>query len=304
MLFTPAAPSGGRRPPPPPARRAGLFELGLQLVGLVALDALLHGLQLVDECLGLLEAQTGRRADDLDDLDLLVAGAGEDDVDRRADLLLGAAAVAGGRGRGGRGDGRRRDAELLLERLDALGQLEHRDALQLVDPLLGRRHVRSSCRFGVSGLRRSVRLVVVGGRFGVAALGGPPGGRWLGGRLGVLVGRLLRGPALALAARGGGLGGGLGRRLGGRGPLGGVGRRRLLGRLRHVGGGRLLLGRGGARGRGRRLAGRQLAALLLAEHLVERDRHAGQQRVQRPRKAGDRRGDDADELAVQDLAGG
>src|SRR3954452_18518726 len=121
---------------------AGLLELGLQLLGLVALDALLDGLRrLVDERLGLLEAQAGRRADDLDDLDLLVAGGREDDVDRRADLLLGAAAVTARGGRGGRGDGRRRNAELLLERLDALGQLEHRDALELVDPLLGRSHV-------------------------------------------------------------------------------------------------------------------------------------------------------------------
>src|SRR6185295_15929324 len=114
--------------------RAGLLELGLELVGLVALHALLDGLgRLVDERLGLLEAQARRRADDLDDLDLLVAGAGEDDVERGLLLLglgLGAAAAAGrGRGR----DGRRRHAELLLERLDALGQLEHRDALELVD---------------------------------------------------------------------------------------------------------------------------------------------------------------------------
>ena len=40
-------------------------------------------------------------------------------------------------GRGGRGDGGRRDAELLLERLDALGELEHGDRLELVDPVLG-----------------------------------------------------------------------------------------------------------------------------------------------------------------------
>src|SRR3954469_23835631 len=73
---------------------AGLLELALELVGLLALDALLDGLRgLVDERLGLLEAQAGGRADDLDDLDLLVAGAGQDDVDRGRDLLLGAAAV-------------------------------------------------------------------------------------------------------------------------------------------------------------------------------------------------------------------
>src|SRR5262245_58657470 len=64
-------------------RGAGLLELGLQLVGLLALDALLDGLRrLVDQRLGLLEAEAGGRADDLDDLDLLVAGAGEDDVER------------------------------------------------------------------------------------------------------------------------------------------------------------------------------------------------------------------------------
>src|SRR5213078_913120 len=99
---------------------AGLLELALELLGLVALDALLDGLRgLVDERLGLLQAQAGRRADDLDDLDLLVARAGEDDVDGRARLLLGGAATAVGSGRGRGGDRRRRDAELLLERLDA-----------------------------------------------------------------------------------------------------------------------------------------------------------------------------------------
>src|SRR5690606_5300989 len=76
--------------------RAGLLELGLELVGLLALDALLDGLGgLVDERLGLLQAQAGRRADDLDDLDLLVAGPGQDDVDRRRGLLAAAVAAAG-----------------------------------------------------------------------------------------------------------------------------------------------------------------------------------------------------------------
>src|SRR3954463_9203807 len=84
---------------------AGLLELLLELVGLVALDALLDGLGgLVDERLGLLEAQAGRGTHDLDDLDLLVAGAGQDDVDGRGDLLLGGAVAATG-GRGGGGDG-------------------------------------------------------------------------------------------------------------------------------------------------------------------------------------------------------
>src|SRR3954452_14885985 len=119
-------------------RPAGLLELGLQLVGLVALDALLDGLgSLVDQGLGLLQTEAGRRADDLDDLDLLVARAGQDDVDGRR-LLLGRGAIsAAGRGRGRRRDGRRRHAELLLERLDALAELEHGNALELLDPLLG-----------------------------------------------------------------------------------------------------------------------------------------------------------------------
>src|SRR5581483_1229408 len=77
--------------------------------------------------------------DRLDHLDLLFAGGGEHDVDRRRLLL---AAVLAGRGgasrRGGGCDGGRRDAEFLLQRLDPLRELEHRDALELLDPLLGR----------------------------------------------------------------------------------------------------------------------------------------------------------------------
>src|SRR5215210_7834498 len=120
---------------------AGLLEFRLELVGLLAVDALLDGLgRLVDERLGLLEAEAGRRADDLDDLDLLVAGAGDDDVERGL-LLLGSAVAVAARGaaagRGRCGHGRRGHAELLLERLDALGELEHGDLLELVDPLLG-----------------------------------------------------------------------------------------------------------------------------------------------------------------------
>src|SRR3954447_761204 len=117
---------------------SGLLELALELVGLVALDALLDRFRrLVDEGLRLLEAQAGRRADDLDDLDLLVAGAGQYDVDRGR-LLLGSGAVgtAGAR-RGSSGcDCCRGDAELLLEGLDALGELGHRNALELLNPIL------------------------------------------------------------------------------------------------------------------------------------------------------------------------
>src|SRR5215207_1364887 len=120
---------------------AGLLELGPDLVGLLLRDALLDVARgVVDQLLGLLEAQAGDGADDLDDLDLLVAGRVEADGEGRL-LLLGrrAGAVAGARA-GGRRDGDRSGgghAEGLLERLDALRELEHRDALELLDPLLG-----------------------------------------------------------------------------------------------------------------------------------------------------------------------
>src|ERR1022692_2231582 len=66
---------------------AGLLELCLERVGLVLGDALLDRLRgRVDEVLRLLEAESGDRAHDLDHLDLLLAGAGEDDVEGR--LLL------------------------------------------------------------------------------------------------------------------------------------------------------------------------------------------------------------------------
>src|SRR5664279_3692164 len=86
---------------------AGLFELGLDRVGLFLVHALLDRLgSRVDEVLGLLEAETGDRTHDLDHLDLLLACAGEDDVERR--LLLDsslAATAAGGSDCNGSGGG-------------------------------------------------------------------------------------------------------------------------------------------------------------------------------------------------------
>src|SRR4051812_21973097 len=114
---------------------AGLFELGLHLIGLLAGDALLDRFRrLVGDRLGLLEAQPGELADHLDDRDLALAGAREDDVERRL-LLLGPGAVATGCAGTGHHDRRGcggRDAPALLERLLELDELEDRHLLQLL----------------------------------------------------------------------------------------------------------------------------------------------------------------------------
>ena len=61
---------------------AGFFELGLGLLGVFLLGLLQDSLRsAVDESLGLSQAQVGDSADGLDDLDLLVANGGEDDVE-------------------------------------------------------------------------------------------------------------------------------------------------------------------------------------------------------------------------------
>ena len=63
-------------------RGASSFELGLRLLGVLLGDLLEDGLRRrVDQVLGLLEAEAGQGPDLLDDLDLLVAGGGEDDVE-------------------------------------------------------------------------------------------------------------------------------------------------------------------------------------------------------------------------------
>src|SRR4051794_22017235 len=115
---------------------AGALEGGLGLLGGVLGDLLQDRLRrAVDQVLGLLEAERGQAAHLLDDLDLLVAGALEDDVELV--LLLGSSAgvaTATG-GRGGRdGDrGSSGDLEGLLELLHEVGQLEQRHLLERVE---------------------------------------------------------------------------------------------------------------------------------------------------------------------------
>ena len=61
---------------------AGFFELGLSLLSVFLLGLLQDSLRsAVDQSLGLSQTQGGDSADGLDDLDLLVANGGEDDVE-------------------------------------------------------------------------------------------------------------------------------------------------------------------------------------------------------------------------------
>src|SRR5436190_2272211 len=88
---------------------AGLFELGLGLLGVFLRGMLEHRLRgAVHEVLGLLEAEAGEGAHLLDHLDLLVAGRGEDDVELVLLLFAtaGAVATAGSRHRAGVGGNR------------------------------------------------------------------------------------------------------------------------------------------------------------------------------------------------------
>src|SRR5262245_48587244 len=105
---------------------AGLLEGRLGLVGVLLGDLLEDGLGgAVDKVLGLLEAELGELADDLDDLDLLRAGPGEDDVELVLLLGGGGGLAARGGASGGDGNGRRRgDVEALFEGLLQLDELE------------------------------------------------------------------------------------------------------------------------------------------------------------------------------------
>ena len=93
---------------------AGFFELGLSLLSVFLLGLLQDSLRsAVDQSLGLSQTQGGDSADGLDDLDLLVANGGEDDVELVL-LFLSRSSSA----RSGNGDSSRSgslDVELLFE---------------------------------------------------------------------------------------------------------------------------------------------------------------------------------------------
>src|SRR5690242_14881487 len=110
---------------------AGALEgLGSLLGGLLG-DLLENGLRgAVHEVLGLLQTQGGQLTHDLDDLDLLLAGTREGDVELV--LLLSGLDGGGGAGRTGNGDrGGGGDVELVLERLHELGELDEGHVLEL-----------------------------------------------------------------------------------------------------------------------------------------------------------------------------
>src|SRR4051794_40262300 len=113
---------------------AGFLELTLDRVGLVLRYAFLHGLRRgVDQVLGLLQAQAGDGADDLDHLDLLAARSSQHDVERG--LLLGrggAVATPAGRSRDGDRSGGG-DAPLLLDLVLQLDQLEDAHGPELLE---------------------------------------------------------------------------------------------------------------------------------------------------------------------------
>ena len=79
---------------------ASLFELGLDFLSLVLGNAFLDSLRsILDNFLGFLEAETGDLADNLDDSDLVVAEALEDDVELGL-LLSSSSASSGGAPKG------------------------------------------------------------------------------------------------------------------------------------------------------------------------------------------------------------
>src|SRR6476620_458971 len=117
---------------------AGALELVLGLLGRSLVDTLENGLgSAVDEVLGLLEAEARERADLLDDLDLLLTGGDENDVESVLLLRLGGGSAASA-GRGGGGDGGSSgDLEGLLELLHELGELDEGHFLESVKELVG-----------------------------------------------------------------------------------------------------------------------------------------------------------------------
>src|SRR3954468_20019610 len=118
---------------------ASLFELSLRLLGGLLVGALEDGARsTIDDSLGLTEAEAGESAHLLDDLDLLVTGGLEDDVEGilLLDLFHGGGSTGTGRSNGDGGGGG--DLEGLLELLHELAQFDERELLERVEQLVSR----------------------------------------------------------------------------------------------------------------------------------------------------------------------
>ena len=114
---------------------ASLFELSLRLLGGLLVDTLEDCAGgAVDDSLGLAESEARERADLLDDLDLLLAGRLEDDVEGilLLDLFDGSSSATGCSNCNGSGRG---DLEYLFELLDELAELDERQFLEGFDEL-------------------------------------------------------------------------------------------------------------------------------------------------------------------------
>src|SRR6478609_3886551 len=119
---------------------ASLFELGLRLLSGLLVGTLENGAGgTVDESLRLTEAEAGEGAHLLDDLDLLLTGRLEDDVEGvlLLDLFGSGAGATGSRG-GDRDGGGGGDLEGLLELLHELAELDEGELLERVEQLVSR----------------------------------------------------------------------------------------------------------------------------------------------------------------------
>ena len=113
----------------------GGLELLLHFLGLGLRDLLLHHLRGgIDEVLRLLESESGRLTHRLDDVDLLIADRHELDIE--LGLLRDFLRCRTTRDRADHDRSRRRHAELLLEHLHELGQVEHAHLFDLRDEFL------------------------------------------------------------------------------------------------------------------------------------------------------------------------
>src|SRR5207245_372644 len=135
---TPTLPrtGGGRRGPQSGLLNfdsgAGVLELLGHGLSFLSVDAFLDRLgRLVNQVLGLFQAEAGDLPDDLDDADLGVAGPGQDDVELRLLRLGGGRGCPAGDGRRCHGHGSgSRYAVLLLDGLDRVHHVDHGPLLQ------------------------------------------------------------------------------------------------------------------------------------------------------------------------------